>query len=104
MSKQIPDDIIALTNSFEETGNDKLRNQLIVLINELINKDFTGLVQLLYRVDINESKLKQALENLPEADTAPVIADFIIRRQWEKMQSKKNFRRTNQADSTEEKW
>lgn len=104
MSKEINDDIIALTNSLKEQGNDKLRSQLIVLINELINKDFNGLVQLLYGVDVNESKLKTALANLPEADTATVIADLIIGRQWEKMQSKKNFRQSNHEESNEEKW
>ena len=100
----LPNDIITLTNSLTETENEELKYRLIVLINELIRVDFNRLVQLLYQVDINESKLKQVLTNGPEVDTAPIIADLIIKRQWEKIQSKKKYRQSHHEESTEEKW
>lgn len=100
----IPDKINALTSSLKEDFNEEIRRQLIVLINELINKDFNALVQILYRIDINEKKLKQILEDSPQEDTAPVIAGLIIKRQLEKIESRKNFRNAHDDSSEEEKW
>jgi len=52
--RSIPDKIIVLTNSIQEVPSNGLRSQLISFINDLINNDFNALVQLLYRVDVNE--------------------------------------------------
>ena len=50
------DKIISVTNSLEVSPGETIREQLITLINELINKDFAALVQLLYRIDVSEKK------------------------------------------------
>ncbi len=87
----IPDKIVALTNSTVEGSFPGIRDQLILLINELINKDFASLVQLLYKIDIDEKKLKQLLKSHIENTSATIIADLIIERQIQKIKTKEQF-------------
>ena len=56
MQPSIPDKIISAANAIERISSEKTREELIFLINELINKDFQSLIQLLYRIDVNEKK------------------------------------------------
>ena len=86
-----PDKIIAVANSIQEAPSKDLRSQLIFFINELINEDFNALVQLLYRIDVNEKKLKELLKRNENSDAALIIADLIISRQLQKIESKKQF-------------
>lgn len=98
----IPDKIIAVANSIQITTSNDLRNQLISFINELINKDFNALVQLLYRIDVNEKKLKELLKQNENTDASLIIADLIISRQLQKIESKRQFNqreKTNEDDS-----
>ena len=54
----LPDQIISVTNAMETMPGDETRKKLVALINELINNDFNSLVQLLYRVDVFERKIR----------------------------------------------
>ena len=99
----VPDEIIAITNSIEQLPPDDVRGKLISFINELINKDFNALVQLLYRVDVNEKKLKELLKQNENADAAVIIADLIISRQLQKIESKKQFSQRKKSDA-EDSW
>ena len=77
--------------------------QLRNAIEYLIETDFHALIQLLYRIDVNEAQLKKALnENLPE-QAADVITQFIIRRQAEKIAFRKNMQKNNNINE-EDKW
>ena len=78
----IPEKIIAVTNSIQDSPSEELRNQLISFLNDLINKDFNALVQLLYRIDVNEKKLKQLLQQNKNTDASLIIADLIIKKQF----------------------
>ncbi len=87
----IPDKIVAATNSIQEKPSEEIREQLISLINELIKTDFHTLVQLLYRIDVDEKKLKELLKQNTGTDSASIIADLIIMRQLQKIDTKKQF-------------
>jgi hypothetical protein len=87
----IPDKIFAATKTLGDKPSEELREQLIFLINELINSDFEALVQLLYRIDVDEKKLKQLLQAYADTDAASIIADLIISRQLQKTATKKQF-------------
>jgi len=100
----IPDEIISVSNLVQGTTIARIREQLIPLINELINKDFHALVQLLYRIDVDEKKIKVYLNQNTNKDSAPLIADLIIERQLQKIQSRKYFSNGNNHQSEEEKW
>lgn len=56
------------------------REKLIDYLNEFIKNDFSKVVQLLYRIDVSEHKLKKVLQENPESDAATLIADLIIER------------------------
>lgn len=56
------------------------KEKLIDYLNEFINNDFSKVVQLLYRIDVSEAKLKKVLHENPNVDAAHLIADLIIER------------------------
>ncbi|PWT77256.1 MAG: hypothetical protein C5B59_04600 [Bacteroidetes bacterium] len=82
---------------------EELREALALRIRELIDHDFNGLVQLLYRIDVNEKKLRQMLNDQVNEDAALLIAGLIIERQLQKIHTRKFFRQDNR-DSDEERW
>ena len=54
--------------------------QLEDFINECIKTDFSRLVQLLYRIDVSEQKLKTILQANPNEDAGKLIAAVIVER------------------------
>jgi hypothetical protein len=100
----IPDKIMVVTNSIGKKPSGEIREKLIDLINNLINKDFQALVQLLYRVDVDEKKIRLYLGQSKNEDSASILADMIIERQLQKIESRKNFGASNNNESDEERW
>ncbi len=95
--------IFALSNEIDERNTETLREELIHLINNLINNDFNSLIQLLYRIDVDENKLKENLKQREGADTASLITDMIIKRQLQKIKYGKKFPQ-NKNQPGEERW
>ena len=79
------------------------KTRLSLIINEMIDKDFNRLILVLYRFDIDESKLRRLLGQHTEENAADTIAEMILNRQLEKQKSRENFRRDEQIDENE-KW
>jgi hypothetical protein len=100
----LPEKILAVSSLIDKRNDEELHQKLVVLINELINKDFHALVQLLYRIDVYEKKIRLCLNKNSNEDSASIIADLIIERQHEKMESRKNFSKNQNRESEEEKW
>ena len=88
----------------EKISADEMRRRLSIHINYLIEHDFQKLVSVLYRVDVNEKKLKHLLKENTGEDAGLVIADLIIERQLQKIKSRKEYRRDENNISDEEKW
>lgn len=88
----------------EKISMEELRQRLSVEINDLIVHDFQKLVGILYRIDINERKLKYLLRENVGEDAAVIIADLIIERQLQKIKSRQEYRRDNTNINEEEKW
>lgn len=82
---------------------DMMRSALTDHINHLINTDFEKLVFLLYRIDVDETKMRKLLEQRPGEDSAGLIADLIIERQLQKIRSRRSSQRDNNIDE-DEKW
>jgi len=102
VEKMIADDIgVAIPNS---ASLDDLKVILASKFNELINSDFNHLVQLLYRIDVSETKLKQVLEQNEGRDTAGLLADLVIERQLEKIRSRQQYGKRDENISDDEKW
>lgn len=60
-------------------------------INQLIVHDFTALVQILYRLDVSEAKLKMVLSENPQEDAGRLIAALIIERLKKREEVRKQF-------------
>lgn len=90
----------------KETGITLANNwhkEFVAYINYLINNDFEKLVFLLYRIDVSEPIIKQLLIHDASTNAAELIAQAIINRQLEKIETRKKFT-TNSDNCTEEKW
>ncbi|MGG9964350.1 hypothetical protein [Ferruginibacter sp. SUN106] len=85
--------------SFEE-----LQRQLANHINQLIKNNFESLVALLYKIDVDENKLKLHLIDNPNDDAGNVIALLITERLQQKAVFKKQFSDKPSATDNEEKW
>lgn len=92
-----------LNEQVNHVRRNELRQELIEYVNNLLLHDFNKLVQLLYRIDVSEQKLKTVLSENPQTDAAVIITDLIIKRQEEKIKARQSFK--PDADiSEEEKW
>ncbi len=77
--------------------------QLQMQINWLINNNFTKLIQILYRLDVDENKLRSLLQQQQSIDTATLIANLIIERQLKKAAAQ-NQKKNDTHISAEEGW
>jgi hypothetical protein len=80
-----------------------LKEKLSMHINHLIQDDFEKLVALLYRIDVSEAKLKKMMNDNREVNAGSIIADLIIERQQQKIESRKSSNNSKDI-SDEEKW
>lgn len=82
---------------------EELINQLAAYINSLINNNFQHLIRLLYRIDINEHKLKTLLKENQGEDAGRIIAKMIVDRQVQKIKTRSSFPSANDIPD-DEKW
>jgi len=76
--------LVPLPNSSFE----QLRSSLASHINHLINHDFEKLVFYLYRIDVDEARMRALLTHKEGNDAPMLIADLIIERQLQKIKSR----------------
>ncbi len=78
----------ALEIKIPNGSDEKVRQIIAEYVHELIHRDFNRLINLLYRMDISENKLRKLLEENPDSDAGIIISDLIIERQEQKIRSK----------------
>ncbi|MET0394665.1 MAG: hypothetical protein ABW019_16085 [Chitinophagaceae bacterium] len=84
---------------------DRLTKQQITdRISDLLQSDFTGLVNLLYRLDIDEERLRSMLARHPGTDAADIITGLLLERQLQRLQSRRQYSRNDQDIDENEKW
>src|SRR5687768_12822542 len=81
-----------------------VKEMLSAHVNYLITNNFNLLVSLLYRIDVNEAKLKTFLKENPGEDAGKIIADLIIERQLQKIKTRQQFGQGDSTISDEEAW
>lgn len=94
--KELSDDLSVL----EQTDK---RDLLATYINNLLLNDFNALVYLLYRVDVDEARLKLILAENREYDAAYIITEVLLERMKEKEASRRSFN-SNEDIPEDEKW
>lgn len=70
-----------------------LQEELTAFINDLIKNDFQRLVSILYKVDVEEAKLKRILKEEAGKDAATIISTLIIEREIQKIESRERFKK-----------
>lgn len=88
----------------EKISCSELHSQLSAYINNLIKTDFDKLIAYLYRIDVNEEKLKSLLQQKPAEDAGNIIAALIIERQQQKIKFRRQFNQQENNFDEEEKW
>ena len=88
----------------EEISEGQLLAVLAEQVNHLILTDFQRLITILYRIDINETKLKKLLQENKGSDAANIIAWMILERQKEKKRSRDLFKKMDPSGTDEEIW
>lgn len=87
-----------------QLSQEALLDRLASFINDLIQHRFDQLVQLLYRIDVSEKKLRSLLQEHPDTDAGRVIAALILERQLQKIKTRTNSANNPSEISDEEKW
>ena len=75
----------------DNISEDQLRNVLIKTFAYLVEDDFPKLLQILYRADVDQYRLKELLENTDGKSSAEIIADAFIARQKAKVETWKKY-------------
>lgn len=70
-----------------------MRERLIEAFAYLLDNDISKMMNILYRTDVDEAKLKTLLISNSELPSAEVIADAYIARQKEKIETRKKYSR-----------
>lgn len=85
-------------SSFEE-----FRKYIIEKINYWINNDFEHLLFMLYRIDVHEDKVRKLMAEHKGENASEIIADLIIERQRQKIETRKLFKdfKPDEGDESE---
>lgn len=75
----------------ENISESQLRDMLVKTFGYLVEEDFNKLLQILYRADVDQYKLKALLENTEDKSSAEIIADAYIERQKAKVETWKKY-------------
>ncbi len=73
-------------------------------INYLIINNFNKLIYLLYRADINETKLNKLLADNKKENAGKIIAALFVERQMQKIKSREENKMTDSDFEEEERW
>jgi hypothetical protein len=87
----------------EHLSTAQLEDLLAEKFNNMIGKDFSGLVQFLYRMDISETRIRHLLKENTGEEAGRIIARLVIERQIQKIETRRQFK-TGDTLSGEERW
>lgn len=75
----------------ENLTDNQLREAMIDAFAYLVDNDFPKLIQILYKADVDQYKLKELLETAEGRSSAEVIADAYMERQMAKIETWKKY-------------
>ncbi|MDB5232874.1 MAG: hypothetical protein JWN76_3679 [Chitinophagaceae bacterium] len=92
-----------LNENVATADHSNLQIQLEYLVQQLIDRDFVLLLECLYRIDVDEKKLKAALQENKD-EPAKIIMEMILERWKQKADSRAKFKQDDQEIPPAEKW
>ncbi|WP_316849398.1 hypothetical protein [Pedobacter agri] len=75
----------------ENLTDNQLRETMIDAFAYLVDNDFPKLIQILYKADVDQYKLKELLETAEGRSSAEIIADAYMERQMAKLETWKKY-------------
>ncbi|MBC6112002.1 hypothetical protein ACFOG5_00630 [Pedobacter fastidiosus] len=75
----------------DNLSEERLRQTMIDAFAYLVDNDFPKLIQILYKADVDQYKLKELLETTEGRSSAEIIADTYITRQLAKIETWKKY-------------
>lgn len=81
---------------------DELRDRLIARVEFMLRHDYERLLSSLYLLDVRERDLRAALEISGESAKAKTLAQLILDRETEKVESRKRYLRERSIDASYE--
>lgn len=100
---ELPDQILGITDA-NWLVQEKLLDALAAQIRLWIHHDFERLVRFLYRLDVQEDKLRRILKNNPDEDAGRLIAKLIVDRQLQKIAFRKSMSEQQSTIDPAEAW
>lgn len=105
LKQLVEKDLSLRSDLMEDVSNEEELLQLIAsLVQELIDSDFEGLLRLLYRLDVAEVKVKNAVDGTNPDLATDVIAKLILEREKEKSISRAFFRKQQNHTPEDPDW
>ena len=102
MSSALDDELLVLMQSRDLKGtNDQEDDQETLIkfmaqrIEEMMSGDFEALMSMMYRLDVAESKIRQALAPGNLENPARGLAKLIIERQKQRMETREKYRQNS---------
>lgn len=86
-------------------SEEDLLNWLSSYIDDLVVHDFNGLLLLLYRIDVSESKVREVLEvDQAKNYSSRILAEMILERQKQKLYWREKFKNHTTEIDDDERW
>lgn len=96
LKTQVQNSLQLRPDLIEKVSNDEELLKLIEeLVTELVNHDFERLLLMLYRLDVSEQKVKQAIDAAGPTNASRNIAELIMAREKEKAVSREQYKTDN---------
>ena len=103
MEEPIDTSLAKITGHLSAPDRAALLQELEDHIDWMIANRSDALVQVLYRMDIDETRLRTLLSNPGEAPAARIMAQLLLERQLQKLHTRQQFRRDDNIPE-EDKW
>ncbi|MCU0373687.1 MAG: hypothetical protein MUF24_00120 [Chitinophagaceae bacterium] len=90
-------------HALEKVESARWFNDLYEAVSNYLQHDFNSLIQILYRMDVSEEKLRHNLNSMPGTDAAYIIATLMLERQVAKVKARKQYKPA-QKPTEDEAW
>lgn len=91
-----------LPKDYETLSREQLKSHLTLFIADLLENNFEKLVSLIYRHDVSEEKLHHALQTGDVEGQAGRVADLVIEREMQKVETRRMYKKYKQDNRNKE--